>query len=376
MGHGWAPAQKADKLGIPWASAPTSRPPPRRTSSPRCTRSSSSERGLRHQASWDEDLDGNTGTPDLITARDALRWATIDGAKVAGLAGHTGSITPGKKADLVIIDGSARQRGPDHRPGRRRRVRRGHLQRARRCSWTASSASATSGSSRTWAAPARTSSGRATGSSSRCPPRRPGSRRRWRADRRAPSRRSPPRPAVHPSPPGASRTDGRSPHPAPRRRPLHQRPRHGRAVARRHPRPRRTDRRGRPVPRGRRRGGHRAWRPDGPAGVRGHAPPHVAVDRPQHRGRLDADRLSRRPALRTVEALPPAGHVHRQPPRGAGGTRLRDHDARRLLAQPVHARARRRGHPAQPQFRRPPNRGRRPTPPTGAATPSGILGPR
>jgi len=67
----------------------------------------SSERGLRHQVAWDEDLDGNTGTPDLITSRDALRWVTIDGAKVAGIADRTGSLTPGKKADLVIIDTKA-----------------------------------------------------------------------------------------------------------------------------------------------------------------------------------------------------------------------------------------------------------------------------
>ena len=36
-----------------------------------------------------------------------LRWATLDGAKVAGIADRTGSITPGKKADIVIIDGHA-----------------------------------------------------------------------------------------------------------------------------------------------------------------------------------------------------------------------------------------------------------------------------
>jgi cytosine/adenosine deaminase-related metal-dependent hydrolase len=66
-----------------------------------------SERARRHQQTWDEDLDGNTPTPDLIDARQVLRWATIDGAKVAGIADRTGSITPGKKADLVIIDTKA-----------------------------------------------------------------------------------------------------------------------------------------------------------------------------------------------------------------------------------------------------------------------------
>jgi cytosine/adenosine deaminase-related metal-dependent hydrolase len=62
---------------------------------------------LRHQASWDADLDGNVPTDDLINVRQVLRWATLDGAKVAGIADRTGSITPGKKADIVIIDGGA-----------------------------------------------------------------------------------------------------------------------------------------------------------------------------------------------------------------------------------------------------------------------------
>ena len=57
--------------------------------------------------SWDANLDGLEATPDLITVRQVLRWATLDGAKVAGIADRTGSITPGKKADLVIIDGKA-----------------------------------------------------------------------------------------------------------------------------------------------------------------------------------------------------------------------------------------------------------------------------
>ena len=66
-----------------------------------------SERARRHQAAWDEDLVGNTTTPDLVDSRQVLRWATIEGAMVAGVDDRTGSITPGKKADIVIIDGSA-----------------------------------------------------------------------------------------------------------------------------------------------------------------------------------------------------------------------------------------------------------------------------
>lgn len=107
MGHGWAPAQTADKLGIPvgLSSDVATTASADQFTQMHCILAS--ERGRRHQVAWDEDLDGNTGTPDLITARDVLRWATIDGARVAGVGDYTGSITPGKKADIVIIDGSA-----------------------------------------------------------------------------------------------------------------------------------------------------------------------------------------------------------------------------------------------------------------------------
>jgi cytosine/adenosine deaminase-related metal-dependent hydrolase len=104
MGHGWAPAQKADKLGIPVglsSDVATTAPSDQFTQMHAIF---ASERALRHAVSWDEDLDGNVGTPDLITVRQVLRWATLDGAKVAGIADRTGSITPGKKADLVIIE--------------------------------------------------------------------------------------------------------------------------------------------------------------------------------------------------------------------------------------------------------------------------------
>jgi cytosine/adenosine deaminase-related metal-dependent hydrolase len=107
MGHGWAPAQKADKLGIPVglsSDVATTAPSDQFTQMHAIF---SSERGLRHQQSWDSNLDGNVPTDDLINVRQVLRWATLVGAKVAGIADRTGSLTPGKKADIVIIDGSA-----------------------------------------------------------------------------------------------------------------------------------------------------------------------------------------------------------------------------------------------------------------------------
>jgi 5-methylthioadenosine/S-adenosylhomocysteine deaminase len=38
-----------------------------------------------------------------ITTRHALAWATVNGATVAGLAGRTGSLAPGKQADIVLL---------------------------------------------------------------------------------------------------------------------------------------------------------------------------------------------------------------------------------------------------------------------------------
>jgi cytosine/adenosine deaminase-related metal-dependent hydrolase len=41
---------------------------------------------------------------DVLTAREMLQAATIDGAYTAGLEDRTGSLTPGKQADIVIIE--------------------------------------------------------------------------------------------------------------------------------------------------------------------------------------------------------------------------------------------------------------------------------
>jgi cytosine/adenosine deaminase-related metal-dependent hydrolase len=107
MGHGWAPAVTALAHDIPIglsSDVATTAP------SDQFTQMRSifgSERGRKHQEAWDADLDGLQASPGLITSRQVLSWATIGGAQVAGIADRTGSITPGKKADIVIIDGSA-----------------------------------------------------------------------------------------------------------------------------------------------------------------------------------------------------------------------------------------------------------------------------
>jgi 5-methylthioadenosine/S-adenosylhomocysteine deaminase len=42
--------------------------------------------------------------PPLLNARDVLRFATINGAKHLRLDGKTGTLTPGKEADIIILD--------------------------------------------------------------------------------------------------------------------------------------------------------------------------------------------------------------------------------------------------------------------------------
>lgn len=62
------------------------------------------ERLLTLNETWKENVDA---PDDLLPAREVLEMATINGAAVANLAGVTGSLTSGKKADVVILDGAA-----------------------------------------------------------------------------------------------------------------------------------------------------------------------------------------------------------------------------------------------------------------------------
>ena len=88
-----------------------------------------SERGRKHQEAWEADLDGNVPSPDLITSRQVLEWATLGGAQVAGhrrpdgLA-HAGQ--EGRHRDHRRLGG---ERRAGHRPGRRGRLRGRRLER-------------------------------------------------------------------------------------------------------------------------------------------------------------------------------------------------------------------------------------------------------
>ena len=42
--------------------------------------------------------------PPLLTTRDVLRYATMNGAKALRLDSKVGSLTKGKEADIIILD--------------------------------------------------------------------------------------------------------------------------------------------------------------------------------------------------------------------------------------------------------------------------------
>jgi 5-methylthioadenosine/S-adenosylhomocysteine deaminase len=58
---------------------------------------------VQHATSFDRKLAGKSGVPNLVNTRDAIRYATVDGARAAGLSPITGSLTPGKRADVIVL---------------------------------------------------------------------------------------------------------------------------------------------------------------------------------------------------------------------------------------------------------------------------------
>jgi 5-methylthioadenosine/S-adenosylhomocysteine deaminase len=59
---------------------------------------------------------GKIPATSTITTREALSWATTAGARMLGMSSQIGSITPGKQADLVVIDAAAINMCPAHDP--------------------------------------------------------------------------------------------------------------------------------------------------------------------------------------------------------------------------------------------------------------------
>ena len=52
-------------------------------------------------------INGETNLPELLTCRDVIRFATVEGARVARLSHKIGSLTPGKEADILLLRADA-----------------------------------------------------------------------------------------------------------------------------------------------------------------------------------------------------------------------------------------------------------------------------
>lgn len=58
---------------------------------------------IQHATLFDRKLAGKASLPPLLSTREVIRYATIDGSRAAGLSGVTGSLEPGKQADVIVL---------------------------------------------------------------------------------------------------------------------------------------------------------------------------------------------------------------------------------------------------------------------------------
>lgn len=113
MRHGLPPLQKALDLGLQ----------PSLSSDVECTMSADPFTQMRsavtlQRAFANEKALAGEDYPKLLSARDVIRFATLEGAKGLKLDGKTGSLTPGKEADIVLLDATALNVAPlNHVPG-------------------------------------------------------------------------------------------------------------------------------------------------------------------------------------------------------------------------------------------------------------------
>jgi 5-methylthioadenosine/S-adenosylhomocysteine deaminase len=103
MGHGWPPVVKSYEYGLrPSLSIDVvTTAPGDMFTQMRCA--FACERARPHEVFWEADQPAE----GLLTADRLLEMATINGAHVVGLEDRIGSLAPGKKADIVMIDARA-----------------------------------------------------------------------------------------------------------------------------------------------------------------------------------------------------------------------------------------------------------------------------
>jgi len=113
MGHGWPPVNKSYQFGLrPSLSIDVVTTVPGDLFT-QMRAAFGAERARVNAVAWEAD----TAVPDtILTADKLLEMATINGAHVAGLEDRVGSLTPGKRADVVVIDATAINVAPIHDP--------------------------------------------------------------------------------------------------------------------------------------------------------------------------------------------------------------------------------------------------------------------
>ncbi|WP_328500590.1 amidohydrolase family protein [Streptomyces sp. NBC_00457] len=111
MGHGWPPVMKAIEFGLrPSLSIDVVTTVPGDMFT-QIRAAFGAERARVNADCWK----ANLPVPDtMLTARQMLEIATRNGAHVAGVEDRTGSLTPGKRADIVAIDATALNVAPVH----------------------------------------------------------------------------------------------------------------------------------------------------------------------------------------------------------------------------------------------------------------------
>jgi 5-methylthioadenosine/S-adenosylhomocysteine deaminase len=114
MRHGMPPIQTALDLGMQ----------PSLSSDVECTMTADPFTQMRSAMTLqraflnEKALGGEKDLPALLTSRDVIRFATIEGAKGLKLDRKTGSLTPGKEADIIMLDATAINVTPlNHVPG-------------------------------------------------------------------------------------------------------------------------------------------------------------------------------------------------------------------------------------------------------------------
>lgn len=59
---------------------------------------------LQRALVFDRVLAGEGNAPNFLNARDALEFATVEGARANGLERKIGTLTPGKEADVIMLN--------------------------------------------------------------------------------------------------------------------------------------------------------------------------------------------------------------------------------------------------------------------------------